>query len=183
MIRKSLPQNDILDHSNVVLFITNGGLNSVMESIHHAVPMLFIPFSADQIRNAHRAKSDGYGKILEFRRITEDSLTKNIKEIISEKSYAKNVKKISSIFRHNAIHPLKEAVFWIEHVAKFKGAPHLKSHALEMSWFTYLSIDIAIATLLTAIAGFYVLRILIAKFFPKAEEPKELESNKSNGFH
>lgn len=49
MIRKWLPQADILAHRNVKVFITHGGLFGTQEGVHYAVPMLGIPFYCDQV--------------------------------------------------------------------------------------------------------------------------------------
>lgn len=51
MIRKWLPQNDVLAHTNIVLFIAHGGVFGKQEGIYHGVPMLFIPFYSDQVRH------------------------------------------------------------------------------------------------------------------------------------
>ena len=43
-IIKWAPQNDILAHKNVVLFISHGGGFGTTESLWNGVPMLIIPF-------------------------------------------------------------------------------------------------------------------------------------------
>lgn len=49
MVRKWLPQSDILAHKNIVLFITHGGVFGNQEGIYRGVPMLMIPFYGDQV--------------------------------------------------------------------------------------------------------------------------------------
>lgn len=49
MIRKWLPQSDILAHKNLILFITHGGVFGKQEGLYHGVPMLMIPFYGDQV--------------------------------------------------------------------------------------------------------------------------------------
>lgn len=49
MVRKWMPQSDILAHKNLKLFIAHGGIAGTYEGIYHAKPMLFIPFYGDQV--------------------------------------------------------------------------------------------------------------------------------------
>lgn len=48
MISSWVPQNEILAHPNVKLFITHGGRLGTIEATHHGVPVLGIPIYADQ---------------------------------------------------------------------------------------------------------------------------------------
>ena len=51
---KWLPQNDLLGHPNIRLFITHCGNAGQHESLYHGVPMLGIPIHSDQDHNAMR---------------------------------------------------------------------------------------------------------------------------------
>lgn len=169
MVRKWLPQNDILAHPNVVLFIGHGGLFGTTESLYHGVPLLLIPFFGDQFRNAHQISSAGFGKFIQHRDITKESFTKSIIDIVSDESYLNKTRQTSAVFKDNLVNPMDEAIFWIEHVAKFKGATHLKSHAVNMSWFTYLLLDVVLVTVLTVSMVLLASYILIWKLFWKKE--------------
>lgn len=78
-------------------------------------------------------------------------------------------KQTSAIFKDNIVHPMEEAMFWIEHVAKFKGAKHLKSHAANMSWFTYLLLDVLLVNILAGLVFVLILRALFKKLFGKSK--------------
>lgn len=56
MVRKWLPQDDILAHKNVKLFITHGGLLSCTESILRGTPVVGIPIFGDQMVRSVFAK-------------------------------------------------------------------------------------------------------------------------------
>lgn len=49
MVRKWLPQDDILAHKNVRLFVTHGGLLSSTEAILRQKPIVGIPIFGDQM--------------------------------------------------------------------------------------------------------------------------------------
>lgn len=147
LIRKWLPQSDILAHPNVVLFVSHGGMFSNFEAITYGVQMLVIPFVGDQYRNALRVQQAGYGKFMDFRDITDDSLIGVLNEMLTDRKYSNRAKEIAAVFGDNIVHPMDEFIWWIEHVIKFRGAKHLKSHAAEMSLFTYLLLDVILVNL------------------------------------
>lgn len=163
LIRKWFPQNDILAHKKVILFISHGGLFGTSESLYHGVPLLLIPFFNDQHRNSHRVVKAGYGKFLSYSEINNSTLSNAVNEIISNDSFMKRAKQISAIFRDNLVPPMDEAMYWIEHVAKFKGAEHLRSHAVHLSWYSYLLLDIIIVNLIGIFVILFAIYYLIRK--------------------
>ncbi|XP_031639549.1 UDP-glucuronosyltransferase 2B1-like [Contarinia nasturtii] len=170
MIKKWMPQNDILAHPKVILFISHGGLFGTSESLYHGVPLLLIPFFGDQHRNAHRIQTAGYGQFMPFPEVNKDSFSKTINELLSDESYLTKAKETSAIFKDNLVNPMDEAMFWIEHVCRFKGAKHLKSHAINMSWFTYLSLDIILANVVILLAGVLVLYKIICALVSRKKQ-------------
>lgn len=83
MISKWFPQEAVLAHRNVRLFITHGGLLSCMEAVYFGVPFIGVPIYGDQHLNLAKAVAAGYGLLLQFDNITETSLTWAVKEILS----------------------------------------------------------------------------------------------------
>lgn len=154
LIRKWLPQNDILAHKNIILFITHGGIFSTFETTWHGIPVLVTPFFGDQHRNGKRMMKAGYGKVLPFPQITKETFSQTVNEMISNETYQQRAKEVSKIFRENLVHPMNETIFWIEYVIKFAGAKHLKSYAVHMPWYSYLLFDVIFV-------GFLILNILV----------------------
>lgn len=140
-----------------------------------------IPFFGDQFRNAKRAQLNGYAKHIDFNTLNTETLVNAIREMTTNKSYLNRAREISAVFNDNLVHPMDETVFWIEHVAKFRGAKHLKSHAANMNWFHYLLLDVFAVLILGPIILLFVLYIAIRKCLRgKAKNSKQSEKRKQN---
>lgn len=83
MISNWFPQEDVLAHPNVKLFITHGGLLSIMEAVYHAVPIIGIPVFGDHFINMRRAHSAGYGLTIDLESLTESTLLWSVENILS----------------------------------------------------------------------------------------------------
>ena len=86
-LAKWLPQQDLLGHSKIRLFLTHGGLFSVQEAIYHAVPLVGLPVFADQPSNMNKVHKDGYGIYLRWDQLTEEILYGAIQRILTEPRY------------------------------------------------------------------------------------------------
>lgn len=82
LIGKWLPQDDILAHKNVKLFISHCGLGSTVESKYHAVPIVGVPLFADQSANTDVVVDEGWGVKVDFASLTEESFQGAIKEVL-----------------------------------------------------------------------------------------------------
>ncbi|XP_073825818.1 UDP-glycosyltransferase family 301 member D1 [Musca autumnalis] len=176
MIRKWMPQNDILAHPNVKLFITHGGIFGTQEGIYWAKPMLCMPLYGDQHRNTLKSVHAGYALSLDFAKMTSDDLQVNIQALVSDPKYKRKAVEISGKFRDNPIHPLDEATYWIEYIAKYKGAQFLKSNGAYMPLYQYLLLDIVgcvVAGLaLTIVLPLFVFRKLKRLITKSSKEDK-----------
>lgn len=80
---KWFPQSDLLAHPKIKLFITQGGQQSLEESIDRNIPVLVCPFHGDQQANGARAVMKNIGKVVDLRKIDRESLKNAIIEVIS----------------------------------------------------------------------------------------------------
>ncbi|XP_047107072.1 UDP-glucosyltransferase 2-like [Schistocerca piceifrons] len=157
MVSKWLPQQDILAHPNVRLFIMQGGLQSLNEATYHAVPLLVIPFFSDQAHNAAKIQQAGIGVRLEYSDVTKDTLLRDIRTALQDPKYKDNMRTLSSIFREHKADSVERAVWWLEYVIRHKGAPHLRSAAIDLHWWQRLLLDVIAFVLLVTAIGAYLL--------------------------
>ena len=81
-----LPQNDLLGHKDIRVFVSHVGHNSLYESAYHGVPIVAFPLFGDQQANAKKAKHFGLGLIVNHRSVTAQQLFETIELVISEPS-------------------------------------------------------------------------------------------------
>ena len=135
-IFKELPQNDLLAHPKVKVYVTHCGHNSQMEALYHGVPMVCIPFFGDQHFNSARAQYKGYAIRFNIGKGLSKELAAAINEVWNNATYRDTIQRASRMFRDSPQTPCQKAVYWIEHVIKL-GSKHLRSYALEMPLYQY----------------------------------------------
>ncbi|CAG5053482.1 unnamed protein product [Parnassius apollo] len=151
------PQLGILAHPNCKLFITHGGLLSILESLHFAVPVIGIPMYGDQHLNINRAVEKGFGKRVDLNSEIATQMDIAIKEILNEPRFVQKLKEYSLIFHDRLNPPGKVLSYWVSHVIRTKGAPHLRSPGMLVPWYQKLYLDLAFLILVTLYISFKVL--------------------------
>lgn len=61
------------------------------------------------------------------------------------------------------VKPLDLAVYWIEYVARHRGAPHFRSAALDLNWYQRSMLDIIIFLTLVTVILFVIFYKIIRK--------------------
>ncbi|KAF4519363.1 UDP-glycosyltransferase-07b, partial [Ephemera danica] len=156
---KWFPQQDILAHPNLRLFFTHGGLLSIQEAAYHGIPLIGLPLFGDQFLNLRKAESDGYAVMLTLKNLTKSSVLWAVNKILHDKSMHLEAQRRSALFRDQLETPLERAVFWVEHVLRHKGAPHLRSAALDLAWYQLYLLDVAIVIRLFIFGIVFLLRL------------------------
>ncbi|XP_034832850.1 UDP-glucosyltransferase 2 isoform X2 [Maniola hyperantus] len=160
-----LPQQDLLGHPKIKVFITHGGLLSMFETVYHAVPIISIPVFCDHDSNAAKAELDGYAKKLDLQYLTSDKLYRAIKEVINEPKYMIRVKNRQILLRDQKETPLERAIYWTEYVIRHKGAYHLQSPGKDLNFFQYYLLDVALAFLIAMFTTFALIVVLVRLTF------------------
>nr|QPA18385.1 UDP-gluconosyltransferase [Trialeurodes vaporariorum] len=156
MIKKWMPQRDILAHPKVKLFISHCGLLGTLEAVSEGKPILGIPFDSDQWMNCRALESKGYAKLVIYRTVDHGSILKAIQESL-EPQYAEKAKEISGIFHDRPMTPMDTAIYWVEYVIRNKGAKHLRTPAVELPFYQYLLLDVVMFSLICVSATTYVI--------------------------
>ncbi|XP_058451965.1 UDP-glucosyltransferase 2-like isoform X1 [Malaya genurostris] len=148
-IARWLPQQDLLAHPNVKLFVTQGGQQSMEEAVDRHVPMVVIPFNFDQFGNADKVVERGIGQKIWMEHLTTDGLREAILEVIGNKKYKRNIERLGKLVRDQPMRPVEKAVWWTEYVIRHQGASHYRYKAAQMPAWQYHYYDV-MATLLVA---------------------------------
>ncbi|KAK9883667.1 hypothetical protein WA026_001836 [Henosepilachna vigintioctopunctata] len=172
IIKKWLPQNDILAHKNVKLFITHGGLHSLLETVYHAVPCVMIPVFFDQKRNAKRAQSCGFAENINFEELTSEKLELAVRKVLNNPKYTESVKKRSSIMRDKPLSPAETLLFWVNYVIRHNGAHHLKVSSLKLAWYQYFLLDVSVFLAACLIFSILLIRYLFQSMMGKRTTKK-----------
>lgn len=177
IIKKWMPQKDILSHPNVKVFIAHGGLIGMQEAIYHGVPVLGVPIYGDQYNNLLTAKQQGFGNILDYHDINEQNIAALLHDMLKDRSYKDKAEEISRRFLDRPVSALDTAMFWIEYVIRHKGAEFIKNPAARLSWIEYNMLDVYAFVL--AIAAAAVLAIVkVAMGLQKVFTLSKIDSRK-----
>lgn len=79
-----------------------------------------------------------------------------------------NVKTASKIFKDRPMSPANLVVYWTEYVLRHKGAPHMTSYAINLSWYQYYLLDVIaliLVFIIVVVFTFYRIFKFISKYF------------------
>ncbi len=167
-IGKWLPQNDILAHPNVKLFISHCGKGGITEAKYHGVPILAIPIFGDQFSNADSILDEGWAVRLPLSDLNAVTFSSVLAEALNNSTYGQVAKKLSTVYKDRPEHPLNTAVYWIEYVIRHNGAySHLQSPAIHLNLLQYYSVDVLAFILFGLYLTVKLVRVLFNVFLIK----------------
>lgn len=163
---KWFPQQSILAHRNIKLFIYQGGIQSTEETVHYGVPVIGFPIFWDQMYNVQYITKLGVGIHLHRNNISKESIETAVHEVINNNRYKDRMKYVSKLYNDVPYDSLQNTVRWIEFVIRQNGTLFLRNSLGDKTWYQrydwdiigFLAILIFIASLLIVWALFQILR-------------------------
>ncbi|XP_075162038.1 UDP-glycosyltransferase family 316 member A1 [Haematobia irritans] len=169
MIQNWWPQQAILAHDNVKLFITSCGFMSVIESINFLKPVLAIPITPEQYVLAENLKTQGAANVLNFNDLTFDNLLYSIHDSLNNSKYRDSLMDLKTKLIDNdllGLRPIDKVLNSIDITLATKGLPYLRTHSHHLNFWSSILMDvmlILILGLLTIIAIPFVLTSCILR--------------------
>jgi len=148
MVKQWLPQQAVLQHPNVKVFLTHGGLMSVMESLHTKTVMVGVPMATDQFANIARAVNNNIAKHVSWETLTAYQLTQAMKSALTDKNMQRSIRKLGDLFGDAPESALQRAVWWINYVIRHNGAKFLRSESLRLDWYQVYLLDVMFVLLI-----------------------------------
>jgi UDP:flavonoid glycosyltransferase YjiC (YdhE family) len=93
-VERYIPQSSILEQCDLV--VTHGGHNTVLAALSLGVPMVILPFFADQFQNAARCETLGVAQVIPGREMTPDRLRTAVRTVLEDDQYRRNATRLKS---------------------------------------------------------------------------------------
>lgn len=177
LVKKWLPQFDILNHPNVKCYFGHGGLLGLSEGVYSGVPMVLMPFYGDQHLNAMAAKARGVAEVIDFTELNEENLRHALDEVFNNTKFSENARRLSKAFRDRPATPLETAVWWTEYIGRGNGLPYVKSEASTMSWYVRNLVDVMAAFAVIGLVTLYVIYRVFKRLLFGGKKTKEHANN------
>ncbi|CAG8568925.1 2012_t:CDS:2 [Ambispora gerdemannii] len=101
LLQNWAPQFAILNHTNVKLYLTHGGIQSVQESLYHAVPMLVLPLYIDQWGNAEKLMLQGCALAVSKLSLSVNDMLSKMRMLMTDDKIKLNLLRMQTLARMN----------------------------------------------------------------------------------
>lgn len=93
------PQYELL--AKAQLTITHAGLNTVLDSLSHGVPLVAIPITYEQPAIASRLEWLNVGEVIPLNQVSVSKIKSKIEQVLGESVYKENAVKLKSSIHHS----------------------------------------------------------------------------------
>ncbi|GMT09487.1 hypothetical protein PFISCL1PPCAC_784, partial [Pristionchus fissidentatus] len=162
------PQHDLLHDPRLTAFITHGGQGSITESAGAGIPLICIPVTADQLRNAQLVVRNGLGIMVHKEELARmEPLEDAIRRILSDESYRSTARLIAEMIDERPFSMKDVFVRNMEYLVKYGPHRRFDHYGAQLNFVQYYLIDVfgflAVCGIVSAVLAVYVIRFLVAK--------------------
>ncbi|KAI6179377.1 hypothetical protein M3Y98_00603900 [Aphelenchoides besseyi] len=158
LIKKWLPQNELLKSGKITAFLTHAGYNSLSESLYAAVPVVLLPTFADQLRNANLAKVRGIGLIVKKSEVRAEILAERISTV-----YLIAARKFQKLLKSKPFTAEEKIIRWNRFV--LNNSVDLNVATLNFIQYYCLDIIIPFALVTPILAGWISYKLFIVYYW------------------
>lgn len=175
------PQNDLLASPHLAAFVSNAGINSLQEAPYHGMPMVSVPFMAEQNDNAARAQYGGFGITVPRAALTAgqpEVLVAAVQRTISEPSFRQNAVKVGRMLRAHGKPGPERAADWVEYALAMPadGSCSLNDPNTHIHWAVRASLDVWALLLVLGWAGVAGVVAVRRRWRVRKEQQKKKEA-------
>ncbi|CAA85328.2 Putative UDP-glucuronosyltransferase ugt-58 [Caenorhabditis elegans] len=142
LVKPWLPLQDLLGHQKCRCHVSHGGLNSVIESVYHGVPVVGVPLTSRGYDNLLRITARDSGVMVEKSEFSGEILTAAINEVIENEKYKKEMLIFQDMVIDVPYTELYHAAFWVEFIERHQEVPHARSGADHLNFLQYFLVDV-----------------------------------------
>ncbi|AJD09288.1 ecdysteroid UDP-glucosyltransferase precursor [Condylorrhiza vestigialis mutiple nucleopolyhedrovirus] len=141
--QKWFNQRAVLNHRNVVAFVTQGGLQSSDEALNARVPMVCLPMMGDQFHHSAKLQQFGVARALDTVTVTATQLALAVGNVIANRlAYQLRMTNLLNVIAFDEATPADKAIKFTERVIRFghditRSACSLKSPSANTDYSDY----------------------------------------------
>jgi hypothetical protein len=175
-----VPQNDLLGHPSVRVFVTQGGYLSMGEAAYHGVPVLGLPFIPGQAELIRFACDQGRALFVPTKELEQGKVAHTVQalwQLLEDSSFRAAAQVVSR--RLKAVQrPYKElAADWVEYAAAVReDGAFLHPVKVTQQWYQQAMLDVLLLFGTTAALAVLLGRMLLLR--PSADETKRQRAMK-----
>ncbi|VDM66868.1 unnamed protein product [Strongylus vulgaris] len=140
---KWIPQIDLLGDKRLSLFVTHGGMNSLLEAMFYGKPVIVVPLFADQQYNSNIIQKRGIGIVVEKNKLNKETLTKGIQRILGDRKITREAAFVASMLKGRPQQYREDIAKWANFIIEHGRMDHLILHSRSMS---FIQIFVPMAT-------------------------------------
>ncbi|KAK6758908.1 hypothetical protein RB195_016252 [Necator americanus] len=136
-----LPQQSLLEHPNLLCFVSHAGMNSVLEVTRSGKPSILVPIFGDQMRNARLVEAKNTTIVIMKEDLNSETFVTALRQILSDDSYAIRAKRLSSLMINKPFSLRERLLSTVEFSTKHGKIDELDVYGRNLNILQYYSVD------------------------------------------